>query len=1345
MIVLFLLMGFFTVFYLSYDSDDGVKISRIRSTSSPKFSLEMKKVRWDYFFQMLRDPATDKIPDMIRTRELEFARELDASFQLLKQSSTSNSSWQEAGPHDVGGRTRGLAVDITNPSVILAGGVSGGVWKSTDNGATWSLKSCTNSILNVTTIAQDPRLGHTHIWYYGSGEFFGSGPDYGSVAPIFGDGIYKSTDSGETWNILPATVTPDPTAWSGEFAFVSNIKINPLNGNIFVATNGLGIFRSTDGGETFSLVLGGANNHIWSDVAIGSDGTLLAVLSRSFVGINPANKPGLYKSTDNGTTWTNITPPTYPETSMRSVLCIAPSNPNAAYMFTQTGGSVNNREEIKFYKINISAGTSEDRSQNMPDFTSLGGLAGDFGFIDTQYGYNMVVAVKPDDENMVLIGATSLFRSTDGFATKPSDARTSWIGGYHMQEFFYPDLHPDVHSFAFDPTDPKKVWWGHDGGLSYTTDITNTSYQTLFPWENKNNGYNITQFYHITISGIADDPRIMGGTQDNGTPYLRFTGSVAGSIHDVSTGDGAFAYFGRDFAYTSAQNGVVMRLRYDAEKNPRPPFQGHPFAIITPPATNQLFIHPFTVDPNDEDVMYYPAGNELWRNNQLSAIPDGVNGTSIGWTKLQNLTVPSGYIISTLSISESPQHILYYGASNRTAAPLVYRLTNATTATSGAVNISIPDAQQGAYVHDIAVNPDNADEILVVFSNYNVVSLYHSVNGGQSYTAVEGNLGGTQENPGPSFRAASILPGSGIVTYFVATSIGVFSTTQFDGNNTVWMQEGKELMGNVIVNHIVTRKSDGKVVAGTHGRGAFVGTRDAGGTAVLLVDSNELNIEVYPGQTKTTSFRINNNGSGTLSYIVSASGGESIVAKTIVPPLPRSQMAISGEMKTEFITDSAERIKIEPVGEIPPFISEPLNVSNSEELVLDDGDNFADIFLGGGAGVYFYWRNDFQTDKDFDLEKIRFLMRTETITQNPLQILVAGNDGSFIFDTTATFLLSSSGGWYEFQFPQWVLNTMRFRSGETFTLIVGAMNNNIDYPAGADLDGAKPNNSYYAYYSYIFGTWVFSGWGNLNTIISDGVFIIRAVGRPGGGTQNQNPVAVMNVSPNPALINQQVTFDGAGSYDPDGQIVSYSWEFGDGYTSNQMNATHSYSQAGQFTYRLTVTDNNGATGQSAGSIVISDTPSRWTVTPSSGTVAAGSYRDVSISFASEGLPEGNYAGQLHITSNGGNSVVPVRILISTAVKVDDRDVSVYSFRLEQNYPNPFNPSTTISWELARDEMVSLIIYDIAGKEIATLVSERLGAGKYEITFNASNLSSGVYLYRLRAGDYSETKKLVLLK
>lgn len=128
------------------------------------------------------------------------------------------------------------------------------------------------------------------------------------------------------------------------------------------------------------------------------------------------------------------------------------------------------------------------------------------------------------------------------------------------------------------------------------------------------------------------------------------------------------------------------------------------------------------------------------------------------------------------------------------------------------------------------------------------------------------------------------------------------------------------------------------------------------------------------------------------------------------------------------------------------------------------------------------------------------------------------------------------------------------------------------------------------------------------------------------------------------------------------------------------------------------------------------------------------YGAESISMVNENLGWAvNTAGDVYKTVNGG----------VTSVYGNSNPVSRYS--LTQNYPNPFNPSTTISFAIPERSIVSLKIYDLLGKEIATIVSEELMAGTYKWIWNAENFASGIYFYRLQAGNFTETKKLILLK
>lgn len=196
---------------------------KIRSSHSPKAAAQTIKSRETYVFNMLRDPALNQIPDGIRTKELALYASLPKS--TLK-SGNQTYEWHEAGPNDVGGRTRALGIDGRNSNIIIAGGVSGGIWKSTDQGQTWQLKNSPEETYSVTTLCQDTRVGMQDIWYYASGEFNGNSANISNTA-YSGFGIYKSTDNGESWKIIYGD-SNNPFQWDHISDYISKIKVDPI-------------------------------------------------------------------------------------------------------------------------------------------------------------------------------------------------------------------------------------------------------------------------------------------------------------------------------------------------------------------------------------------------------------------------------------------------------------------------------------------------------------------------------------------------------------------------------------------------------------------------------------------------------------------------------------------------------------------------------------------------------------------------------------------------------------------------------------------------------------------------------------------------------------------------------------------------------------------------------------------------------------------------------------------------------------------------------------------------------------------------------------------------------------
>jgi len=421
-----------------------------------------------------RDPITKEIPKNIHLKEQKFVSKIAKS--------TSNLSWFGRGPFNLGGRTRALAIDIDNPDRIVVGGVSGGVWISEDLGSTFTKATTPHQFHSITCIAQDLSTGNHNIWYYGTGEQSGNSSD------LKGNGIYKSTDNGNSWSLIESTKNDSSKIVSnlGDFSWVRDLKVNPTNGDLVVASFA-GIFLSQDGGNTWQNVLvGGANpngfNYVnfgkLTNIDVSSTGIYYATLSSDCV-----NK-GIWTSTD-GINWTNITPAGFANVYRRIESAIAPSAENQVFFVADVSGSPFT-DDHQLWKYNASTNSWIDKTANLPFGTCTGFYDFDFGYFQTQNSYDMVIAVHPTDTNKVFLGGTSLYRSEDGFSTPAY----TWIGGYFCDpndpgNYVYPNHHPDNHALAFVPNTNTLIS-AHDGGISKTTNC----FASTVEWRYINNGYN---------------------------------------------------------------------------------------------------------------------------------------------------------------------------------------------------------------------------------------------------------------------------------------------------------------------------------------------------------------------------------------------------------------------------------------------------------------------------------------------------------------------------------------------------------------------------------------------------------------------------------------------------------------------------------------------------------------------------------------------------------------------------------------------------------------------------------------------------------------------------------------
>lgn len=789
---------------------------RVEDAPSEIEGREDRQGRLEYELLLTADPKTGKVPPGIKEAELAFSNNL---VERTRRMRTQALDISQDGPFNVGGRTRAVAFDVRNEEVILAGGVSGGIWKSTDGGATWVRKSDPKNRNSVTCLVQDTRPGHEDTWYHGTGELVGNSTR-GGGAPFRGNGIYKSTDNGETWNVIPSTLDSDPNIFNSQFQYIWDIVVNTQNlveDEVLIAAYG-GILRSTDGGDSWSVSLGQelfgladdvdlneSNASFYTSIVQSASGIFYATLSTASSSDVNSEDAGMYMSR-NGTEWLDITPFTAESEYRRIVMGTSESDPEVCYFLIDSNPIFILRYTIQQFDdldtvFNFSLGST-------PNFEDLGAF-------NTQGSYNMMIKVHPQDPDIVFTGGTNLYRTTDGFA---SDANISWVGGYTTEggSAVYPNHHPDQHELLFYPSNPSKILSANDGGLRVSQDALADS----VIWSSLNNGYITSQFFTIAQSQESGNPTLIGGMQDNGT-YLTLQSGQADWLRLLG-GDGGYAATtkGDLLWFASFQRGQTLRLTFGDGFRLTSFGRVDPAGLVAAEGSSYLFVNPFILDPNNQNRMFIAGGNHLYYHPNVSQIPGGSQEpTSVGWEKVSTTPLVGG-VVSAIDIAKNSEK-LYFGSSNGA----LYRLSNADDFNAFELTvISSPIFPENGYVSSISVNPDNEDHLLVVFSNYNIPSVFVSTDGGSSFVDISGNL---EQNPdgtgnGPSIRWGEVIPKNSGVLYLVGTSTGLYSTETLAGGATIWVKESTDMIGSAIIPMMDYRASDGRLVVATHGNGVFV-------------------------------------------------------------------------------------------------------------------------------------------------------------------------------------------------------------------------------------------------------------------------------------------------------------------------------------------------------------------------------------------------------------------------------------------------------------------------------------------------------------------------------------------
>ena len=619
----------------------------------------------------------------------------------------SNTQWTSIGPGNIGGRIRAIAIDPRNASRIFIGAASGGIWLTEDAGMSFRPLQDFMGNLAIGSLVINP--ANPNIMFAGTGESFAGLP---------GIGVFKSTDSGVTWSILQATSTDtNVNATGNDWVYVNRLAINQANPNILLAGTLTSLFRSADAGASWSKV----GNFEVLDVQFDPNDP-----SKALAG---TKKGYLYFSRDAGVTWTQsaaLVPSTALKgrgTSARAEIAYAKTVPDLVFTsLDNTADSSGSRGEV--WK-SVDGGATWTQMSAPKHLSEQG-------------DYDNTIWVDPTNENHILTGGLDLYQSMDGGANFTRISTWQLAGPGVVQP--HADHHQIVSVPNFSVSNPV-VYFGNDGGLYRANNIFNVSATTNSSWQNLNNGLAVTQFYGGAGKRAAGG-KIIGGTQDNGTIVLaagtnweRFAGGDGGFVAvdpvDDTTlyGEYVYASIHRTIGLASRQyicTGITEALKSTSTNT----YCG---------ASNveaASFIAPFILDPNNRTRMLVGT-NSLW-------ITNNVKDPQPSWLTIKSpiapVTATDKPYISAVAVAEKDSNIIWTGhVSSGTTQGQVWKTTNGLSAAPTWQRVGAGVLPTSS-VNRITIDPDNANRVWVAFTGFSLARIWVSTDGGTTWSNIHSNL-----------------------------------------------------------------------------------------------------------------------------------------------------------------------------------------------------------------------------------------------------------------------------------------------------------------------------------------------------------------------------------------------------------------------------------------------------------------------------------------------------------------------------------------------------------------------------------------------------------------------------
>ena len=513
--------------------------------------------RWEYLMESQVNPETGEFPNQ-SAQEVYNNFKQSNSYQSL--TGTGN-SWTSIGPFSPvnGSNSRGvgrvncIAFHPTDNNTYWIGAPAGGLWKTTDNGASWTCLTDSNDVLGVSSIIIPSDYATSNTIYIGTGDR--DAWDNRSI------GILKSTNGGTTWNTTGISYSLSASK------MVNKMISDPNNNNTIIAATSNGVYKTTNGGTTWSNQLT-STNFIDLEYKPGNFSTLYG-----------STKYGeVYVSTNGGTSWTqklNVSG------GYRIEMAVTPNNSSIVYAIV-----ANYNDGLKGIYKSTNSGASFTSVYNTNNLLGWHSDASDSG---GQGWYDLSIAASPSNSNNVIIGGVNSHRSTNGGSAW--SCSNCWTSSTYYNTGNHPVAHADKHNLVYRSN--GDLFECNDGGLFISTNNGAT-------WTNKSNGLTISQMYKLGTSKTVATETI-AGLQDNGTKLLS-----AGTWSDVKSGDGMECLI--DYADVNTQYGTYTNGQISRTTN-----HWTSATDIEPSAAGSgAWVTPYIIDPVTHTTLY--AGYaDVWK------------------------------------------------------------------------------------------------------------------------------------------------------------------------------------------------------------------------------------------------------------------------------------------------------------------------------------------------------------------------------------------------------------------------------------------------------------------------------------------------------------------------------------------------------------------------------------------------------------------------------------------------------------------------------------------------------------------------------------------------------------